>query len=241
MIKKQVYEAKKAKRQDQSADGPDAQSPTGGLEVKKEHESDEEPDMGLSDDETERTKQDCGTPVTPLEQTINGELLKRKRASPDVPCSDKTEDECATPSKRLRSETPPPPPPPPPPPVDPEPIYQNTSLDQQMTDVAAESTYSNPASKGDDKAYLDAPHEIPKAQVPPASEADNLTPNLTFKLTRPVVDLAETSDSARSSTIFEAANLTPIESDGDCTEKSEPSYPGFNLRAVQELEMRDSR
>ena len=240
VVKKRAYEQKKAERQDKSADPPALHTPEG-LEVKKEHESDEELDIGLSEDEGGRTKQDPGTPITPSDQPFNVDGLKRKRGSPDVPGSDKTEDEPATPSKRLRSETPPPPPPPPPAPADCEPVYPGSPSEQLMTDDVPESNQSNMANPADRKASLNIMKNAPRAEVSPASEADLLSPELAFKLTRPLLDPAETSDSARSSTIFDASNVTPNESDGDSTEKPEQSYAGLNLLAVQELEVQDGR
>lgn len=234
VVKKRVYEQKKAERQDNTAETPALHKPEG-REVKKEHESDDELDIGLSDDEGDRAKQDSGTPITPLDQPFNGDGLKRKRGTPDAPGSDKTEDESATPSKRLRSETPPPPPPPPPPPADCGLINLGTPSDQPMTDDILE------ANPSDRNANLNVMNDAPRAEVSPASEVEPLSPELAFKLTRPFVDLAETSDSARSSTIFDASNMTPIESDGDGTEKPEQSYAGLNLLAVQELEVQDSR
>lgn len=240
MVKKQVYEQKKAERQNKSADPPALHKPEG-VEVKKEHDSDEELDMGLSDDEGGRAKHDPGTPTTPLDQPVNGDGLKRKRGSPDAPGSDKTEDEPATPSKRLRSETPPPPPPPPPPPADFGLVNPGTPSDEPMTDDFLESNQSNLANPSDRKANLNIMKNDPRAEVSPASEADLLSPDLAFKLTRPFMDLTENSDSARSSTTFDASNVTPNESDGDSTEKPEQSYAGLNLLAVQELEVQESR
>lgn len=241
VVKKRVYEQKKAERPDKAADAPDLHKAEEGLEVKKERESDEELDIELSDDEAERAKQDSGTPITPLDQPINGDALKRKRESPDAPGSDKTEDEFGTPSKRLRSETPPPPPPPPPPPADCGFVDQGTASDQPMTDDTLKNSHSNLANTSKRKANRNFMNGTPRAEASPASEVDLLSPDLAFKLTRPFVDLAETSDSARSSTIFDASNMTPIESDGDGVEKAEQSYGGLNLLAVQKLEMQDSR
>ena len=71
--------------------------------------------MDMSDDEGNETKPGSATPNTPASQVPNGDaLLKRKRHQEDevegIP-----NHEQATPTKRLKSETPPPPPPPPPP------------------------------------------------------------------------------------------------------------------------------
>lgn len=84
-------------------------------EVKKEEESDGDQDMAMSDDdddeEEKKPKVESTTPITPMDQTLSAEGLKRKREEDE---NVKAEGEEATPSKRLKSETPPPPPPPPP-------------------------------------------------------------------------------------------------------------------------------
>lgn len=241
VVKKRAHDQKKAERQDTTAHPSALHQPEGPGEVKKEHESDEELDIGLSEDEGGRAKQDSGTPITPLDQPFNGDGLKRKRGSPDVPGSDKTEDEPATPSKRLRSETPPPPPPPPPPPTDGGLVNLATPSDELMMDDIREGDQSNLANPSDRKANHDVMNDAPRAEVSPASEADLHSPDLAFKLTRPFMDLVETSDSARSSTIFDASNVTPNESDGDSTEKPEQSFAGLNLLVVQKVEVQDGR
>lgn len=241
VVKKRAYDQKKAGRHDKTADPSALHQPTGLDEVTKGNDSDEELDIGLSDNEGGRPKPNSETPTTPLDQPFNGDRLKRKRGTPDVPGSDNTEDEPATPSKRLRSETPPPPPPPPPPPADGRLVNLTTPSDELMTDDIPESDRSNRANRSDRKANLDVMNEAPRAEVSPASEADFLSPDLAFKLSRPFMDLAETSDSARSSTIFDASNVTPNESDGDSTEKPEQSYAGLNLLAIQKLEVQDGR
>lgn len=241
VVKKRAYDQKKAGRQDKTADPPALHRPEGLGAVKEEHDSDEELDIGLSDDEGGRAKPDSGSPTTPLDQPLNGDGLKRKRGTPDVPGSDQTEDEPATPSKRLRSETPPPPPPPPPPPADGRLVNLGTPSDELMTDDVLECNRSNLVNPSERKANIDVMNDAPRAEVSPASEADLLSPDLAFKLTRPFMDLTETSDSARSSTIFDASNVTPNESDGDSTEKPEQSYAGLNLLAVQKLEVHEGR
>lgn len=87
---------------------------------------------------------------------------------------------------------------------------------------------------------LDMVNDVLRTEVSPASEVDPVPPEFAFKMSRPFMDLAETSDSARSSTIFDASNMTPIESDGDAAEKREQSYAGLNLVGVRELDVRDS-
>lgn len=115
VAKKREHEKKKAERR--SKEGESAVSPTPAIvaEVKKEEEeSDGDQDMAMSDDEDEKPKLKSATPVTPSDHLLQAEGLKRKRVNDEDPDSIKLEDNEATPSKRLKSESPPPPPPPPP-------------------------------------------------------------------------------------------------------------------------------
>ena len=116
VAKKREHEKKRTERR--SKEGESAVSPTPAIvaDVKKEEEeSDGDQDMAMSDDdEDEKPKPESATPVTPLDQLLQAEGLKRKRANDEDPDSIKLEDNEATPSKRLKSESPPPPPPPPP-------------------------------------------------------------------------------------------------------------------------------
>lgn len=116
VAKKKEHDKKKAERKAKEAasGGLAASEPTAKVKREKEDHSDGDQDMAMSDDEDVKPKQETVTPVTPLDQLLNTEGLKRKRGEDDDPDSIKKEDENATPSKRLRSETPPPPPPPPP-------------------------------------------------------------------------------------------------------------------------------
>ena len=116
VAKKREHEKKKAGRV--SKEGDSAASPARAMvaEVKEEEESDGDQDMAMSDDDEDgKPKLESATPVTPSDQLLQAEGLKRKRAKDEGPTSMKTEDSEATPSKRHRSESPPPPPPPPPP------------------------------------------------------------------------------------------------------------------------------
>lgn len=115
VAKKREHEKKKAERR--SKEGESAASPTPALdtEVKKEEESDGDQDMAMSDeDEYEKPKLESTTPTTPSDLLLQVEGLKRKRVKDEDPDSIEFEDNGATPSKRLKSESPPPPPPPPP-------------------------------------------------------------------------------------------------------------------------------
>ena len=115
VAKKREHEKKKAERR--SKEGESAASPTPAMvaEVKKEEDSDGDQDMAMSDeDEDGKPKLESATPVTPSDQLLQAERLKRKRAKDEDPDGVKLEDNEATPSKRHKSESPPPPPPPPP-------------------------------------------------------------------------------------------------------------------------------
>lgn len=123
VAKKREHEKKKAERRNK--DGELAVSPTPAMVApvkKEEDESDGDQDMAMSDDdECEKPKLESATPVTPSDQLLQAEGLKRKRINDEDPDSVKIENDEATPSKRLKSESPPPPPPPPPadgPPLD---------------------------------------------------------------------------------------------------------------------------
>ncbi|CAD6573839.1 MAG: histone methyltransferase set2 [Alectoria sarmentosa] len=116
VAKKREHEKKKAERR--SKQGESAVSPTPPMVAdakREEEESDGDQDMAMSDDdENEKPKLEPATPVTPSDQLSQFEGLKRKRVNDKDPDSIKLEDNEATPSKRLKSESPPPPPPPPP-------------------------------------------------------------------------------------------------------------------------------
>ena len=117
VAKKKEHDKKKAERKPKEAQsgGPITSEPTAEVkEGEKLENSDGDQDMATSDDEDTKRKQETATPITPLDQLLNAEGLKRKRGGDDDPDNIMNEDQDATPSKRLRSETPPPPPPPPP-------------------------------------------------------------------------------------------------------------------------------
>lgn len=80
----------------------------------EEEDSDRDQNIALSDDEEAEQKHDSAIPVTPLDQLLIAEGLKRKRETDDEPERGEPEDENATPSKRFKSESPPLQPPPPP-------------------------------------------------------------------------------------------------------------------------------
>lgn len=117
VAKKREHEKKKAERRSKEGVSGTPTTPAIVAGVKKEEEeSDGDQDMAMSDDDEDvKPKLESATPVTPSDQLLHAEGLKRKRVNDEDPDSIKLEDHESTPSKRLKSESPPPPPPPPPP------------------------------------------------------------------------------------------------------------------------------
>ena len=116
MAKKKDHDRRKAQKQTmEESRTVSPGTPKIGHEVKKE-ESDVDETMEGSDDEEIKKEPNSVTPITPLDQVVNGEGLKRKREMEVNEDGIKMEEDEATPSKRARSITPPEPPPPPPPP-----------------------------------------------------------------------------------------------------------------------------
>ena len=113
VVKKKEHDRKKSERKAKELEAGGPLTLTTATRVKKEEEemSDGEHDVAMSDDEDAKLKRESATPITPLDPQSNAEGLKRKREEDEA--GDMKRDD-ATPSKRLRSETPPPPPPPPP-------------------------------------------------------------------------------------------------------------------------------
>lgn len=205
--------------------------------IVKEEESDEEPGVNLSDDEIEKDKQGFDTPNTPLDQVMHGDGLKRKRDETGDTAAVEVEDENATPSKRLRSETPPPPPPPPPPPSDGHSLGERTPSDLPMAEIVTgiESPNSDEVTYGahtrdamDDATVLrESPTmEIDPAPLPPA-----------FTLVRPFSNPVENSDHTQSPSVFEASDMTPVESEGERVDQADGSYAGMDLERVQRLQV----
>ena len=105
VAKKREHEKKKAERKNKE-EGELAAASTSAMvaEVKKEEEeeSDGDQDMAMSDDdECEKPKLESATPVTPSDQLLQAEGLKRKRFNDEDPDSIMLEDNEETPSKRL--------------------------------------------------------------------------------------------------------------------------------------------
>ena len=151
VAKKKEHDKRRAERKAKEG-GPTA-SP-GNLEVgheSKKDESDIDEVMEASDDEETKREPSSITPITPLDQTVNGEGLKRKREVELNEDGVKLEEEEATPSKRARSVTPPePPPPPPPPPAEDELMFEGRQpLDVWPTDEGG--MFNEEASDGTDQ------------------------------------------------------------------------------------------
>lgn len=142
VTKKREHEKKKAERKakDIESGAPVASVPS--PDVKEKDESDGDEDMAMSEDEEEKVKQEAATPITPLDQLVIAEGLKRKRDDGEEPETIKEEEQHATPSKRIRSETPPPPPPPPP--ANDISIVSNDALDPEMNQRNPSASHQSP-------------------------------------------------------------------------------------------------
>ena len=114
VAKKREHEKKKAERRSKEGESAASPTPALGAKVRKEEESDGDQDMAMSDDDESEKPKLSTTPATPSDLLSQVEGLKRKRLNDEDPESIKFGDNGATPSKRLKSESPPPPPPPPP-------------------------------------------------------------------------------------------------------------------------------
>ena len=113
VAKKDDFDKKKAEKDAKAGSIAESPLPVTEPDMKIDGESDGDQGMDMSDDEAEESKIES-TPITPVDQMINGDGLKRKRLEGEVLDAVSGEGH-ATPTKRLRSTTPPPPPPPPPP------------------------------------------------------------------------------------------------------------------------------
>ena len=166
VVKKKEHDRKKSERKAKELEAGGSLSSTTATKVKKEEEkSDGEHDVAMSDDEDAKLKRESATPVTPLDPQSNAEGLKRKREE-DEPDDLKRDD--ATPSKRLRSETPPPPPPPPPAngiPLDPSTPF-NEIIENGVSRTGTPNQYQTLPNNGD---YLldDSPTDSQEDSPPP--------------------------------------------------------------------------
>ncbi|KAL8941487.1 MAG: hypothetical protein Q9216_002215 [Gyalolechia sp. 2 TL-2023] len=190
--------------------------------AKNDEDSDVEARMDLSEDEDERPEADVAapgnlaTPVTPVEQLINGDRLKRKRSSEGR--NDEGEDDIeSTPSKRLRSETPPPPPPPP------EEISAAVSMSPQAQKSL--STESSPkAVKGSRCTTDGAAGEPPLVPPAPLQLEDD--------------GRYETNDDEATAMIFSGMNGTSSDGDEAEMDRANMSTHGIGMGHVPELQVR---
>ena len=236
--KRREHEKKKAERKGKDGGMSAPQKEITELDFKKEDESDQEPEVNMSDDEVEKEKQNSDTPITPMDQITNGDGLKRKRDDMgDDGTGIKPEEEDATPSKRLRSETPPPPPPPPPPPSDS--IIPNETLlpDVRMVETVEGTEYSNSY----DVRYDASPHDLMDEREPlrdsPMLEVDPTAPSMAFALVGPLSGHMENSDQTQSPSVFEASDVTPMESEGERVDQPDESYAAMGFERVQRLQV----
>ena len=170
VVKKKEHDKKKSERKAKEVELGGSLTSTTATRVKKEEEekSDGEHDVAMSDDEDAKLKQESATPITPLDPQSNAEGLKRKREE-DEPGDMKRDD--ATPSKRLRSETPPPPPPPPLAdgiPLDPSTPF-NDIIENGLSQTGTPNQYQTLPDNGDylvDDSPIDS-YEEPPPPPPP--------------------------------------------------------------------------
>lgn len=190
VAKKREHDKRKAERR--AKEGESAVSPTPAMvaEVKEEEESDGDHDVAMSDDnEDGKPKLESATPVTPSDQLLQAEGLKRKRVKDEDPDSMKLEDNEATPSKRHKSESPPPPPPPPPP-ADGTPPDLMPFSDGGMDDVNRHSYAAN-QSLGDTESMGLSPEN---ENDPPAHHVTSDDPTNAMKDDKDVSGNAHTPD-----------------------------------------------
>lgn len=235
--KRRDHERKKAEQKEKNAGAAEPSRKVADPIVKKEDESDEEPGVNLSDDEMEKEKQGSDTPVTPLDQITHGDGLKRKREDQGDPACMEVEDENATPSKRLRSETPPPPPPPPPPPSYGHDAGESTPSDLGTGEVVTGIEYPH----SDEVEYVahtrDLMDDTTLLRESPTMEIDPAPPPPAFTLVGPFSNTVENSDNTQSPSVFEASDMTPIESEGERVDQADGSYAGMDLERVQRLQV----
>ena len=171
VAKKREHDKKRAERR--SKEGESAASPTLATvaDVKEEEESEGDQDMAMSDDEEDgKRKLESATPMTPSEQLLQAEGLKRKRVKDEDPESLKLEENEATPSKRHKSKSPPPPPPPPP--ADETPPYSISFSKGEMDD---ENQYSYVTNQSlDDTESMGLSPEDTSDPLPPHTSSNDM-------------------------------------------------------------------
>lgn len=167
VAKKKEHDKKKVEKKAGAEESgmPEQSAPT--PSVKKEEESDEGQDIALSEDEDEKPKQESATPVTPMDQLLIAEGLKRKRRTDDTLNGISKDGEESVPSKRLKSESPPPPPPPPP--INDSPSYMQGHSDFPASFEGTSQLLTGPYDNGasDDIAMNDSPNLTDRPPPPP--------------------------------------------------------------------------
>ena len=173
VAKKREHEKKKAERVSKEGEPAAPPTPARVADVKEEGESDGDQDMAMSDDEEDgKPKLESATPITPSDQLLQGEGLKRKRVKDEGADSMKIEDSEATPSKRHKSESPPPPPPPPPP-ADGTPPNSTSFSERGLDDVDSYSYAANQSLGGTD--YMEMAPESVGDSLPQKDSSDDTT------------------------------------------------------------------
>ena len=160
VTKKKEHDKKKAEKK--LKEGGSMKSPVNvkaEAEIKKEEESEIDELMDMSEDEDTKARPNSLTPITPLEQIMIGEGLKRKRKLQDEDRLDgfMDDDDEATPSKRPRSVTPPAPPPPPPLDMDTPEGSSEVHDSGHFEDALFTEDSSYVSGKLEDISYTDAP------------------------------------------------------------------------------------
>ncbi|KAL8975539.1 MAG: hypothetical protein Q9197_000216 [Variospora fuerteventurae] len=173
-VKKHVKEffdkavLRKKQRDAEDAEKMKSNTAKGEINGKPDEGSDGDENMELSDVEPEQVALGtdiptvAATPVTPADQSINGDRLKRKRSEDQESNGRGLDDVESTPSKRLRSETPPPPPPPP----DETPLGASNLLVSASIEEAAKQTQT--------LADVDMAPHVPAPEGPEYTEDDTI-------------------------------------------------------------------
>lgn len=159
---------RKKQRDAKDAEKTKSNTAKGEINEKPDEGSDGDENMELSDVEPEQLALGtdiptvAATPVTPADQLINGDRLKRKRSEDQESNGRGLDDVESTPSKRLRSETPPPPPPPP----DETPLGASNLLVSASIEEAAKQTQT--------LADVDMAPHAPAPEGPEYTEDDTI-------------------------------------------------------------------
>lgn len=236
VAKKKEHDKKKAERNDNKEETTNPSPPVQDPSFKKEEEeSDREQGMNMSDDEIEKKEPDSAAPTTPVDQTMNGEKLKRKRSDHNVANGFLAEDEEATPSKRLKSETPPPPPPPPPPPGGGITSGQATPLELASADDEHGILQVSPQDRNGGVSNPTPNEDLLMEDIDP--------PRLlsAFDILQSRSGVQDASDSAPSPTLGNPSDLTPLESESEHDSEQHQSFAGVSLERVQQLQVHDGR